>query len=200
MTGIRARWHDAERDALAAHGDGEDDRTASPRWRSSCTASPRPDPGRFPPRAEHQQHAGNGHPVPPNAPDQIPRPTEPTLRCSVASRWAKCLTSPLGTASVNETSRRDDFHSTRVPVLGSYYAEERRKVMKRFVAILATVGATAAVGAALAPVAFAAPGPNANCTAGEATGNHDISFYAKFPHPGGPSFVGDASSSDCGTR
>jgi hypothetical protein len=110
------------------------------------------------------------------------------------------LISPLGTASVNETSRRDDFHSIRVPVLGSYYAEERRKVMKRFAAILATVGATAAVGAALAPVAFAAPGPNANCTAGEATGNHDISFYAKFPHPGGPSFVGDASSSDCGTR
>lgn len=48
--------------------------------------------------------------------------------------------------------------------------------------------------------ASAAPAPQANCTAVEATTNHDISFFARLPHDGGRSFVGNASSSNCGSR
>lgn len=72
--------------------------------------------------------------------------------------------------------------------------------MKRFIAIVVASGALAGAGAALAPVAFADPNANANCTAQEQAANGDISFFAQLPHPGEPSIVGQASSSDCGQR
>jgi hypothetical protein len=75
--------------------------------------------------------------------------------------------------------------------------------MKRFIAILATSGALAAAGAALAPAAFADPNPNATCTGEVASATHGqlvadaAQGSAGLP---GPKFVGLASSSDCGQR
>ena len=73
--------------------------------------------------------------------------------------------------------------------------------MKRFIAILATSGALTAAGVALAPVAFADPNPNANCTGIEAGSNQGgaVSDVAQgsagLP---GPNLVGVFSRTNCG--
>ena len=68
-----------------------------------------------------------------------------------------------------------------------------------------TLLAAIAAGAMLlsvAGVASAAPPtlpPPANCTAGLATQERDVAFFASMPHPGERSIVGSVSSS-CGKR
>ena len=67
---------------------------------------------------------------------------------------------------------------------------------RKFVAVLAAGMMLLSVGGSVS----AAPNSRANCTAFEATEFRDIAFFATLPHPGERSFVGFASSSNCGNR
>ncbi len=75
------------------------------------------------------------------------------------------------------------------------------RVRRIIVAILLGGSILAALAGGAITHTFAA-GPNANCTAVEASTFHDISTFAQLPNPtgGNGNFVSNASSTDCGTR
>jgi len=69
---------------------------------------------------------------------------------------------------------------------------------KRSLIKLVLIGTLATGALAMPVVASATPNQHANCTADEATAFRDINFFATLPHAGERSFVGFASSSNCG--